>query len=325
MEKNTQVKKKFYHEITIARGIGILLVVLGHAMKQTGMTDAVIAGLIRLIYSFHMPLFFVLSGFVSVKILEYDKKEEFSAYIKDRAVRLLIPYFVMGILYMPLKYVLSRFARNPYDFSSAWKLIIGENPNTTMWFLFTLFWVSVITLVLVRRAVLLPMLIMSGILSAISFFFAWEIKIPKYLFFFLLGLYLRKHYQTFLDLGKKKWFIAMLMILFVGGNVGLAYGVLLAGMVTSVSGSLLCLMVSLWISRRGSNGLNMLGEGSMDIYILSDPVQTVSRLCLWNILHLTNGVVIVLCFLTGIAGSFIMAKYIFRRFKIFRVLLFGEQ
>ena len=59
MEKNIQAKKKIYHEITIAKGIGILLVVLGHAMKQTGMTDQLTAGLIQLIYSFHMPLFFV--------------------------------------------------------------------------------------------------------------------------------------------------------------------------------------------------------------------------------------------------------------------------
>mgnify|MGYP003374954817 FL=1 len=156
MEKNIQAKKKIYHEITIAKGIGILLVVLGHAMKQTGMTDQLTAGLIQLIYSFHMPLFFVLSGFVSVKILDYGKKEEIFPYIRNRAIRLLIPYFVMGILYMPLKFLLSRFARNPYDFTSAWKLIIGENPNTTMWFLFTLFWVSVIALILVRKAVLLP-------------------------------------------------------------------------------------------------------------------------------------------------------------------------
>ncbi len=328
MEKNIQAKKKIYHEITIAKGIGILLVVLGHAMKQTGMTDQLTAGLIQLIYSFHMPLFFVLSGFVSVKILDYGKKEEIFPYIRNRAIRLLIPYFVMGILYMPLKFLLSRFARNPYDFTSAWKLIIGENPNTTMWFLFTLFWVSVIALILVRKAVLLPMLTMTAVLSAVSFFFGWEMKIPKYLFFFIFGLYLREYYQRFLEMGKRKGIIAVLALLFVAGNVGLAYGVLLAGMVTAVSGSLLCLLFSLWLSRktgRMSRSLQALGESSMDIYILSDPVQTAARLVLWNILHLSNVVVIVLCFVAGIALSYILAKYVFRKFKIFRILLFGEQ
>ena len=175
-------------EITIAKGIGILLVVLGHALKQTGVSNVPGNALISIIYSFHMPLFFVLSGFVSVKILQYSKMTEYINYIKSRATRLLIPYFVMGLLYMPLKYFMNRFAINPYDFSRSWKLILGDNPNTTMWFLYTLFWVSVIALILLRRSVLLPMLIASAILSCTAFIFNWSFRIPKYLFFFILEL-----------------------------------------------------------------------------------------------------------------------------------------
>ena len=37
MENSTQQNKKYYNEITIAKGIGILLVVLGHALKYRGM------------------------------------------------------------------------------------------------------------------------------------------------------------------------------------------------------------------------------------------------------------------------------------------------
>lgn len=129
MENSTQQNKKYYNEITIAKGIGILLVVLGHALKQTGVSNVPGNALISIIYSFHMPLFFVLSGFVSVKILQYSKMTEYINYIKSRAARLLIPYFVMGILYMPLKYFMNRFAINPYDFSQSWKLILGDNPE----------------------------------------------------------------------------------------------------------------------------------------------------------------------------------------------------
>lgn len=65
--------------------------------------------------------------------------------------------------------------------------------------------------------------------------------------------------------------------------------------------------------------LKSLGDASMDIYILSDPVQTVSRLALWNILHMPNVLVIMLCFVSGTGISFIAAKYILRRFKVFQV------
>lgn len=47
----------------------------------------------------------------------------------------------------------------------------------------------------------------------------------------------------------------------------------------------------------------------MDIYILSDSVQTVSRLALWNILHMPNVLVIMLCFVSGTGISFIAAVY----------------
>ena len=97
---------------------------------------------------------------------------------------------------------------------------------------------------------------------------------------------------------------------------------------TSVTGSILCMVFSLWILQTAgslSDGFGTLGKNSMDIYILSDPVQTVSRLILWNILHLPNILVVLLCFLLGVGASYLAAKYILRRFRIFRLLLFGER
>ena len=88
------------------------------------------------------------------------------------------------------------------------------------------------------------------------------------------------------------------------------------------------MVFSLWILQTAgslSDGFGTLGKSSMDIYILSDPVQTVSRLILWNILHLPNILVVLLCFLLGVGASYLAAKYILRRFRIFRLLLFGER
>lgn len=49
---------KRIESLDIAKGIGILIVVLGHVLR----TDDVF--LKKFIFSFHMPLFFMLSGFV---------------------------------------------------------------------------------------------------------------------------------------------------------------------------------------------------------------------------------------------------------------------
>ena len=82
--------KKRYTEVDIARGVGILFVVLGHAIKQTQVSAGWIRVLAYIIYSFHMPLFFCLSGFVSSRILTMDRKQR-QHFIADRAWRLLVP------------------------------------------------------------------------------------------------------------------------------------------------------------------------------------------------------------------------------------------
>ncbi|MBW3095523.1 acyltransferase family protein [Bifidobacterium sp. 64T4] len=65
------------------RGFGILLVVLGHTSQS--------AGLIHWIFSFHMPLFFIISG-----MLFHER--QFLDSVKKKAVRLLVPYLFFGTI-----------------------------------------------------------------------------------------------------------------------------------------------------------------------------------------------------------------------------------
>lgn len=60
----------WFEEINIAKGIGIVLVLLGHAFPDTalGVKNIWAKGIFDVIYSFHMPLFIFLSGFVAIKI-----------------------------------------------------------------------------------------------------------------------------------------------------------------------------------------------------------------------------------------------------------------
>lgn len=76
--------------IDIARGIGILLVVLGH--NDFGYIS--VFGH-KLIYSFHMPLFFFLSGYflnVSVPFIEFFKKR-FNALLQPYLFTIFLIYF----------------------------------------------------------------------------------------------------------------------------------------------------------------------------------------------------------------------------------------
>ena len=72
--------------IDIAKGIGILMVVWAHIMI-VGWTH-------RVIYAFHMPLFFFLSGM----LFQRDKYSSFVKFVSKRTKRLLIPYVVYSIV-----------------------------------------------------------------------------------------------------------------------------------------------------------------------------------------------------------------------------------
>ena len=63
------------------RGMAMLLVLLHHAEVPYG----------DWILTFHMPLLFVLSGYMEFLL---PKKRSFLPYLKNRILRLLVPYFL---------------------------------------------------------------------------------------------------------------------------------------------------------------------------------------------------------------------------------------
>ncbi|MBO1510303.1 acyltransferase family protein [Metabacillus bambusae] len=71
--------------LDIAKGIGIVLVVLGHSVPQIA----------PYIYWFHMPLFFFISGY-------FHKQEE--NFVSKKVVSLLIPYIVYLILLTSIRF-----------------------------------------------------------------------------------------------------------------------------------------------------------------------------------------------------------------------------
>lgn len=321
--------KSYFPEIDICRGLGILLVVLGHALKQTGETNVFFQVLLSVIYSFHMPLFFVLSGFVSVKIFSFHSWDDRRRYIGNRAFRLLIPYFVVGILYMPVKILLSRFALKPYALSSVWRLFLGDNPDVALWYIYILFWISVLCALLVTERSLSFWLGVSFLCALVAFWTDSSLRLPQYWFFFLLGLLIRCHYEKIMERIRNVGWVTAALVVFAAAN-GLLYlkGWNILHMVTSISGIALSLAVSLWLSGRKAEekgGLKLLGGYSMDIYILSEPLITAAKLLLWNMLHLNYIVCTLLCFLIGIGFSVPISKYIIRRVKLFRIAFLGTK
>lgn len=86
-KNNTKVEIKREIGIDVLKGLGIIFVMLGHMVGIGFYEDIYVY-----IYSFHMPLFFFISGY-----LKHKKSSNISVLenIKKSAKRILIPYFIL--------------------------------------------------------------------------------------------------------------------------------------------------------------------------------------------------------------------------------------
>ncbi len=134
------MKKARLHYLDAARGFAILLVVLGHIWE----TDQPLP---VLIYSFHVPLFFMISGILSA----YTGQERRSAgqLIRSRLRSLLVPY-----VFFEAVFILIFGIRNRFDFSSQhahlYDCLLLSPLNVPMWFLPTLFFAELFLILLIR-------------------------------------------------------------------------------------------------------------------------------------------------------------------------------
>lgn len=209
-------------EIDVCKGLCVVLVVVGHVFLQSSTNDEMIDNFLTIgggiIYRFHMELFFYLSGFLASKILNFQTLGEKYAFIKSRSVRLLLPYFSMGIVYIPLRLFLGKYARLPYDFENIWKIFIGENPDSALWFLYALFIITALVTLIIRKNNVVVLTFFAGLLYFISGFVDFSFNpldwIFRYSFFFLLGILGRCNWKSVSGYLNSDFFLIILVMLF---------------------------------------------------------------------------------------------------------------
>lgn len=114
--------------LDILKGIGIILVVIGHVYSNRTVFNW--------LYSFHMPLFFLAAGWVY-------KEKTILTDIKGRIQTILVPYFSFGLLVLLYWQVLERRFRDSENFfSSLYNLTTG-----LMWFVTALIGVTAMILI----------------------------------------------------------------------------------------------------------------------------------------------------------------------------------
>jgi len=125
------------------KGFAILCVVWGHVVFESLGTQGSIHNVsYNIVSSFEMPVFFVVSGYLLYKTL--PKIEKHYDWIKNKAIFLLIPHYIVDVLVylIPLWVSFLRLAVPNYTFP-VW-LAQAMFLNQGEWFLWTLFIILVL-------------------------------------------------------------------------------------------------------------------------------------------------------------------------------------
>ena len=175
-----------------AKGIGILLVVMGHAAG--GLIDfqaiAPTPWLMRLffaIYTFHMPLFF----FLSALLVDRRVRRDGAGFARAMLRRLVYPYFLWSVIQLTIIFLAATLVNTPLD--AYWRNVaaIPYAPVSQFWFLYALAILQVVSLLL------LPILSRALFLGVmIAFWLAgWVVPMPlplgqaaQYALYFGLGV-----------------------------------------------------------------------------------------------------------------------------------------
>lgn len=86
-------------DIDLAKATGILLVALGHFGGMVSVLPGWFVYAKQAVYTFHMPLFLMLSGYLMVQNSPANQKGTFGKSIRADARRLLIPYIFFALLF----------------------------------------------------------------------------------------------------------------------------------------------------------------------------------------------------------------------------------
>lgn len=131
-----------------AKGLGIVLVVFGHAWlgaQAAGLIppDRLFDTVEKLIYNFHMPLFFFLSGFT---FEASARRKPLLRGARDKALRLLWPLLLWTYIFAGFRYLAGGAVNTPEALSDliGWPL----PPRDHLWFLWALFLIQMLGLLI---------------------------------------------------------------------------------------------------------------------------------------------------------------------------------
>lgn len=279
--------------LDIMKGIGIILVVLAHVLNKTPYS--------QVIYYFHMPLFFFISGLA----LFYSKSihENFKKFVENKKNSILKPYLFFSVIFFIYWLIIERKIRNQINvsiLSNFINIFLGRvseelySYNVVMWFLPCLFMTNIILYFIIkikkewlRIITVITLFFVGYTLNSIDVILPFGIETALIsLIFVYTGYMIKQHSQQNLKITQ---IIFLLIISIIGlfacymnnyefGMLNHQYGNIFLFMLGTLSGITLIMMITSIISKYTKSLKDMLefvGKNSITIMCVHEPIKRV--------------------------------------------------
>lgn len=335
MQLKDETARNSFEWVLIAKGMGIILVVVGHFYPQTSppyWTEAR-----HIIYSFHMPLFFILSGY-----LYSHGKYPYGDLIKTKAKRLLYPFATIAVAFFLIKYLASLVVSLEYPvyLDSLYTLLTdpGNSYMPLLWFMHALFLIFAIyplaRLLLNNLSILLLMLVINAVLGSDYLVFG---KALANMPFFVVGVVIRGNITVSKMAISSNWhYVFAPLVLFI-----LAYPLRLSFSIDPVcrypiqfflgiTGSLFVINLSHAISALSETkikkALTLVGYYSMGIYLLHTLFESTVRIGFLQVFRHIQAPFELIAFIaitSGVAFPLVLEKTVLRKHSVTRKFVLG--
>lgn len=311
------------NEIGLLYTIGVLLTILGHSHSNDWTTFP--SQPVEFIYSFHMPLFFCISGYLFTKSGSLEKYG-YLKWIGDKSKRLLIPYFVVSAISFIPKTLLENGNFNNIGLNELFECFFAPRLNIWghFWFLPVIFifyfvfglWRSFFYNNLkYKKCVVVGTLLIAIVLHFIKTDIAWLgfSDLCEFTVYFVIGI-LAREVLKIKKLRKEKLIIGVLLLTAVSIVLFLKFRHNTFLMfVESILMLVACLFLSQLLSEKNFKCVNFINENVFTFYICSWPFQAVSEKIL-DFFALEWYVYTIVMFLIGVAAPCIIIM-VYRKLK----------
>ena len=259
MKTNTEDNNKRIMFVDIAKGIAILLMIIGHVTPKSIVRN--------FIFSFHMPLFIITSGYFFKDSSFTDALKKIAKLLIPTALSVLVVLLIKNIQKLGLfNSVLSTLQSIVVGFSKSKNIIYDFNGVNVLWFVYLLVVIRILFLLNTKFSknndfLLLVIILLESYLGYLigtaGYWLPWSFDVALVCMLFYFFGYIFKKYNLLDKLFANKYILILIFLLWIIGihynSIELANRLYPKGLwsyITAICGSLVIFKFSMFTEQK---------------------------------------------------------------------------